>query len=579
MRSTLLEFWGLLAKPQRAALKRLVVLMLLTSVAEVAGIGAVLPFLAFLTAPDQIAKSELAEQAMMCLGLKNSSQLVVPVTVGFISAALSSGAMRILLLWAQTKISYAIGVDISTQAYERTLYQSYVTHTGRNSSEVIAAISNKAQGISNSTILPLLLFCSSAVLLIAILGVLAWIDAPTAFSVLCGFSCIYGLIALATRRRLRLYSERSGRESVVALKALQEGLGGIRDVILDGSQRLYVEHYRSSASRLSQSVAGIQIIGGMPRFLIESLGMIMIACAALWLTENGQYSHYALPILGALALGAQRLLPLAQQLYQSWAIIRGSESALVDVMHLLKQPMQPSAGSTVDHEVSFQSSIRLENAWFRYSDQGPWVLQDVNLDIKKGDRIGFIGKTGNGKSTLLDVVMGLLSLNEGLLKIDGQKVSEDNVRGWQLHLAHVPQFVFLADATIKENIAFGIPPSEIDLGRVEAAALNAQLHSVIDSLPERYETIIGERGIRLSGGQRQRLGIARALYKRADVIVLDEATSALDEKTEAAVMHSIETLSNKITIIIVAHRITTLRGCDQIIELENGHLKTVQDFV
>jgi ATP-binding cassette subfamily B protein len=359
------------------------------------------------------------------------------------------------------------------------------------------------------------------------------------------------------------------------VRALQEGLGGIRDVLIDGTQAIYCKIYRSADVPLRRAQANNQIIGASPRFIIEALGIALIAVLAYTLTGREGGVAAAIPLLSALAIGAQRLLPVLQQLYGSWSSLRGGKASLNDVLDLLEQPVPEYARSLISEPIPFRQSIHLNNTSFRYTEKTAWVLHDLNLEIPKGARVGFIGTTGSGKSTLLDIIMALLTPCKGSLVIDGTTITEQNFRSWQAHIAHVPQSIFLADTTIAENIAFGVPPEQIDYQRVERAAEQAQIAKTIKSWEKGYETFVGERGVRLSGGQRQRIGIARALYKQADVIVFDEATSALDNETELAVMREIEKLGRELTILLIAHRLTTLKTCDLIVELADGVIKSM----
>jgi len=275
-----------------------------------------------------------------------------------------------------------------------------------------------------------------------------------------------------------------------------------------------------------------------------------------------------------LALGAQRLLPVLQQIYNSYTTLKGSQVSTQDALDLLNQPMPAHANAQSVRPMAFKAAITLKDLGFRYAPEGPWVLRNLNLKISKGSRVGFVGVTGSGKSTLLDIVMGLLTPTEGALLVDNIAVVPQNARAWRGHISHVPQAIYLSDNSIAENIAFGVPAELIDLQRVKQAAQQAQIIQTIESWSEGYDTLVGERGVKLSGGQRQRIGIARALYKRANVIILDEATSALDNETEAAVMQAVETLGRNITILIIAHRLTTLKNCDQIVELSQGGIRT-----
>jgi ATP-binding cassette subfamily B protein len=283
-------------------------------------------------------------------------------------------------------------------------------------------------------------------------------------------------------------------------------------------------------------------------------------------------------MLGALALAAQRLLPLVQQGYAGWTSMLGGQASLRDVLTLLEQPLPAYSVLPPPTPIPFRKEISLDDLHFRYSPDGPWVLRGIDLQIPRGSRIGLIGTTGSGKSTLLDIVMGLLAPTTGVLRIDDTLLDEANHRAWQTHIAHVPQAIFLADTTIAENIAFGVPFGQIDHARVHRAAQRAQIAATIESWPKGYDTFVGERGIRLSGGQRQRIGIARALYKHADVIVFDEATSALDSDTERAVMEAFDSLDEELTILIVAHRVSTLKDCDRIVELSGGVVQRIGTY-
>ena len=576
--TTLLRrLWRHISLRRRGQFMLLLVLMLLTSFAEILSIGTIMPFLGALTAPERIFELSVTQPIIKALRLEEPTQLLFPLTIAFGFAALLAGTMRLLLLWASTRLSFATGADLSINIYRRTLYQSYEVHCARNSSEVINGISGKANGVIYSTIVPVLTLLSSGVLILAILIALLAVQPVIALVTFSGFGLIYIVIVRLTRKQLIADSKCVARESTQVIKSLQEGLGGIRDVLIDGSQETYCQIYRNADSPLRRAQGNSVFISASPRYGMEALGILLIATLAYTVAQQDDGISKAIPILGALALGAQRLLPVLQQAYGSWTQINSGQASLQDTLELLDQPLQNYANDPVT-QLPFNQSITLKQLSFRYGEQLPYVLNQLNLTITKGSRIGFIGVTGSGKSTLLDIVMGLLQPTNGQLMIDGQPITPANYRAWQSHIAHVPQAIFLADSTIAENIAFGIPKDQIDHFRVKQAAEKAQISKSIESWPQRYQTFVGERGIRLSGGQRQRIGIARALYKQADVIIFDEATSALDSETERAVMQAIEGLSKELTLLIIAHRITTLKSCTQIIELDDGGIKTVSSY-
>jgi ABC-type multidrug transport system fused ATPase/permease subunit len=551
--------------------------MLLASFAEILSIGAVLPFLGVLTAPARVFEHPVAQPIIRVLGFTQPQQLLLPLAIAFGVAALIAGAMRLLLLWANTRLTFAIGADLGISIYRRTLYQPYSVHVARNSSEVISGISGKANGVIYSTVLPILTMISGSTLLIAILVAVLSVEPLIALVAFGGFGLIYGTIIQLSRKQMLKNSQCVARESVYVIKSLQEGLGGIRDVLIDGSQTAYCNIYRNADIPMRRAQGNSIFIGGAPRYGIEALGILLITALAYTLAQHSDGIANAIPILGALALGAQRLLPVLQQAYVSWINILSGQTSLQDTLELLEQPLPAYANQSAPKPLAFQQQISLKHLSFRYIPQTV-VLRNLDLTIAKGSRVGFIGLTGSGKTTLLDIVMGLLQPTGGTLEIDGQPVTLKNVRAWQAHIAHVPQTIFLADSTIEENIAFGIPKDQIDPESVRHAAQQAQIVESIESLPKQYQTFVGERGIRLSGGQRQRIGIARALYKRADVIIFDEATSALDNETEQDVMQAIEGLSKDLTLLIIAHRLTTLKNCTQIVELGKGGIKRVGSY-
>ncbi len=573
------HLWRHISRRRRGQFGILLVLMLLASFAEILSIGAVLPFLWVLTAPERIFEHAAAQPIIHVFGLTKPAQLLLPLTIAFAVAALIAGSLRLLLLWVSTRLSFATGADLSLSIYRRTLYQPYTVHCSRNSSDLISGISGKANGVIYNIIVPTLTLISSSFMLITILMALLAVEPVIALVAFGGFGLIYVFIISLTRKQLLFDSRCIARESSQVIKSLQEGLGGIRDVLIDGSQATYCQIYSRADLHLRRAQGNNLFVSSSPRYGMEALGMVLISVLAYSLAKESDGISKAIPILGALALSAQRLLPVLQQAYGSWAQINGGQASLIDTLELLDQPLPCYIDQLVSQPLPFKSNISINQLTFRYSPETPYVLNKINLTIPKGSRIGFIGATGSGKSTLLDIIMGLLQPNDGTLSIDGQHVTLSNNRAWQAHIAHVPQVIFLADSTIEENIAFGVPKEYIDSQRVRKVAQQAQIAKVIESWPAKYQTCVGERGIRLSGGQRQRLGIARALYKKADVIIFDEATSALDNETEQSVMEAIESLSEDLTLLIIAHRLTTLKNCTQIVELAEGCISRIGCYI
>jgi ABC-type multidrug transport system fused ATPase/permease subunit len=572
------RLWHHLNRRRRFQFCLLLVLMILSTFAEVLSIGAILPFLAVLTSPTRAFSHPYAEPIIQLMGIDTTEQLLLLLTISFIMGTLLAGSIRLLLSWASIRLSYATGADLSISIYRKTLYQPYEVHVARNSSEVINGVVEKVSSVINGIIGPTLFLISSVLILLAIFTVFLSAEPFISLVAFGGFGAIYLAAIWLTRSQITKNSIRIARNSTQVIKSLQEGLGGIRDVLIDGSQSAYCEIYQKADLPLRIAQASNQFISQAPRFGIEALGMVIIAGLAYELAKQPDGIATAIPLLGALALGAQRMLPLMQLVYASWTSMQGSKASLRETLDLLDQPLPYSADQPPPPPLKYKKQISLHNLSFRYSPETPMVLKELNLNIKKGSRVGFIGTTGSGKSTLLDIMMGLLVPTEGTFAVDSHAVTVANQRAWQAHIAHVPQAIFLADSTIEENIAFGIPKNQIDRQRVIQAAKQAQIADIITKWPSQYETIVGERGVRLSGGQRQRLGIARALYKKADVIIFDEATSALDNETEHAVMESIRGLSEDLTVLIIAHRLTTLKYCSEIIEIVDGNIRRIGSY-
>lgn len=570
MTSQLYELWRCIGPLRKRQLTFLLLLMVFTSCAEAVSIGSVIPFLGVLTETERIYEHPAARFFIQALDLTQSQQLILPVTALFIVTIIVATVSRVALLWFQTKLGHKIGADLSAEIYRRTLHQPYLVHLSRNSSEIITVLSTKINIVTSKIILSFLNVVNSIIMLSVIVALLVYIEPEIAILTFSGFSIFYAIITVATKKQLSINSNVIAQSSIKAIKTLQEGLGAIKDILIDGTQKTYHETYRAADGALRSAQAKNLIVAGMPRFAIEALTMILIALIAYRVSYEGQSLSDSIPILGALALGAQRLLPVMQQMYSGWSSINGELASLREVIALRNQRLPDYSCKRVNRQLSFERSLALRDVTFGYKTEDQNILNRVNIEIYKGSRVGFIGSTGSGKSTLLDILMGLLPPKIGALEVDGIRVTEKNCHYWQANIAHVPQSIYLADLSILENIAFVSTSERIDIPRVKQAAEAAQISETIESWECGYETLVGERGIRLSGGQRQRIGIARALYKKASLIVLDEATSALDSETERSVMESINSLGREITILIVAHRPSTLDSCDMLFEVSRG---------
>lgn len=563
--ANLLRLLRLLSARRKLQLALLVALMLASALAEMATLGAVIPFLALL------AGNGGGGFTLPLLDIRLS---LATAAILFGMIAVAAAGMRMFTLRFGFGFTYGVGEDLGQGLYRNALYQPYGWHVARNSSEILAAVS-KVDYVVFNVINPLLEAVVAVVVAASILAMLMFIDATTALLAGFAFGTFYGLTSWIAKKRLDRHSRIIADAEGQRIKALQEGLGGIREVLLDGMQPLYVKRFARVDMAMRRSQAKINVLSILPRYMVEAVGMVLILALALWLSDRQGGLAGAIPILGALAIGAQKLLPQMQQIYFSWSWIVGNLEQLSDVLDMLEQPT-PEAEAHLSAGALPKAAngpiIAMRAVEFRYAADGPVVLRDVNLAIPRGARVGFVGKTGSGKSTLIDLVMGLLDPTGGTIEVEGVPLCAANRRAWQSRIAHVPQAIFLADSSIAENIAFGVDRHLIDMDRVRTAARTAQIADFIEGQADGYDALVGERGVRLSGGQGQRIGIARALYKDVDLLILDEATSALDDATEAAVMQAIHTLRKDLTVLMIAHRISTLDRCDTIVEVKAGRV-------
>lgn len=561
------DMWRLALRKRRGQLAVILVLTFVGAVAEVLTLGTLMPFLAFIADPAAVESAPVVRDVLDAVGLGTIRDHLLSLTLLFAATALFAGAARIALTVATGRFVYSIGADLSIAIFASVLARPYRYHASGNSSTVLSAL-HHVSAVAAGIVLPLLQVTSAAVIGFFIIVALIAIEPRVALISFLGFGGIYVAVSFVVRRRLRGNSATIVRTQKEAIRTAQEGLGGIRDVIIDGTQEVFETRFSALERQFWKAHESSWVAAATPRYAVEAAGIALIAGIAAILSGNAAGAAAVLPILGVFALGAQRLLPLLQTFYSNWALAIGNLGAARAVLDLADYPAAPAEGLD-GPPLPFTAAIAFRGVTFRYSDDRPQVLDRLELTIPRGAKLMLVGRTGAGKSTVVDLLMGLLEPTEGAIEIDGRRLDATNRRVWQRQIAHVPQSIFLADASIAENIAFGAPASTIDRDRVRAAAERACLADFLASLPEGLDTKVGERGVALSGGQRQRIGIARALYKNAAVLVLDEATNALDGDTERHVLRSIGVISG-LTLVMIAHRLTAQEQCDAVVEIENG---------
>jgi len=545
-----------------------IAVMMVGAAAEMIGISAVLVFLTIVTSPERLTRTSVWQFGQSVLHLPNNPVLVA--FVAFVVVMVVSSVLRLALIWFSQSFVVNAGVDFTTQAFAKVIRQKYSFHLNTGSAKIITWM-EKIYHTNNVLQFGAQGFVSAVVAALIIVFLLA-LNPVIAFTL--GFVMVgaYVGITILTRSILARNSDLLADAHGERVKRIQEAVGGIREILIDHSQGVFEADFERCCDRIRGPQVINSVIPNAPRIIVEVLGMAVIALLALFVSGRGGLAA-ALPLLGGLAIGAQRVLPLLQQAYFGISSFFGNRQVLLEVAGMLAMPEDVVAVEPAARR-DLAAVIKFDDLSFAYVDER-YVLRNVNLEIHKGERVGIVGTTGSGKSTLTDLLLGLLEPTKGSILIDGTRLDRDKLAGWQAQIAHVPQSIYLSDDNLIGNIAFGVPSEDVDMSLVESAAEAAGIHRFIRGLPEQYETRCGERGVRLSGGQRQRIGIARALYKRATVLVLDEATSALDNETEKAVMQSISELSSDITIIMIAHRLTSLAECGRILRIEAGQVTEV----
>jgi ATP-binding cassette subfamily C protein len=567
----------LLTKKEKRRFILVLVVDVMRAILQAVGIVSILPFMNIVMDPTVMETNQYLSYLYEFFNFSSQNSFIFVLGLSVLALLVIGNLVSVWSIKMKTKFVWELNSRLSTSLLRKYLSLPYSYFLDHNSSDLVKNILTEVNLLSGEFLNSILTVIEGAVMSLVIFVMLLVVNPTMTLTTLLVLSIIYLVIYLVFSRRLK----RAGRERIAEnrarFKSVGEAIGGIKYTKVLGKESYFINDYLVHAKRFSKLQTWYRVIGKTPRYIMEIVAFGGIIGVVLFFIRSGKMSDNIIPLIGLFAFAGYRLLPALQNVYDSFTVFRFNR----EVLNKIHYDMKEGALEGVDVDISesrveplkFEREIKLSNIDFSYQGDRKKVLKDINIEIKKGTSVGIVGTTGSGKTTLVDVVMGLLTPTTGEIFIDKTKVDSNNVRNWQSNLGYVPQDIFLSDNSITKNIAFGYEDEDIDVEQVKKVAEMANIHEFIENeLPDKYDTIIGERGVRLSGGQRQRIGIARALYHNPEVLIFDEATSALDNVTEKSVLEAIETVSKLKTMIIIAHRLTTVENCDIVYLMDDGEV-------
>ncbi len=572
MFQTAKKLYSLLHPGDRSKVVLLILLMIVTAFVQTAGVASIMPFLAVLSDPSMIETKPWLGRAYSALGFSSSTAFLQFLGLAAFIVFVTGTALQALTQWAVTRYSSLQQYHLSYRLMDGYLRQPYEFYLQRNSGDLSKTVLQETGQAVTAALLPAMRLLSYTLLALCLIVLLILVEPWLAIGVATALGTAYGTIYLLSKHWLN----RIGKDRVAANRerftTASEAFAGAKEIRLLGREGNYLDRFGNPSRRFAIHQANVTLLSSLPQYAIEGIAFGGVLLLVLHLMSDGGIAA-ALPLIGLYGLAGKQLIPAFQKIFSTIAVLRFNMPAVdtvladLDTTAARSRIKLPSDASPL----SPKREIALQNITYRYPEAESAALTGLNISIPINTTIGLVGSSGAGKSTLVDLILGLLSPESGGVRIDDTTLGPANIRNWQATLGYVPQSIFLADQSVAANIALGLPPEQIDRQAVEQAGRLANLHDfVTQELPEGYDTIIGERGVRLSGGQRQRIGIARALYRDPSVLIFDEATSALDNTTERAVMEAIHNLSGNKTIILVAHRLTTVKPCSKIYVMHHG---------
>ncbi len=563
-----------LSSYQRKRAVMIIAMTVIMAFIDMVGVASIMPFIALLTNPELIETNfvlNLLYDYSFVFGVENQNQFIFFVGILVFITLIFSIIFKSITTYVQLRFSYMCEFTIGKRLFENYLHQPYSWFLNRDSSELGKSILSEVSSISNRGIKPLILIFSHVMVIFFLTTLIILINPSVATIIILIFATCYSIIHIMTRE----YLVNIGNERLLSnekrFAIVSSAFGAIKEIKIGRIEENFIKLFKKPSRSFSLNQASLQILGLLPRYGLEAIGFGGMILIILYLISQEVEFLSVLPIISLYVFAGYRILPALQQIFFSVAQLKFMKTSIEKLQEDLESLQKPNL--KINHsDLKFEKKIKLNNINYSYPKTSRQILQDINLEIDVNSTVGFIGTTGSGKTTLIDIILGLLDVDTGSIEIDNQLISDQNLRSWQKCIGYVPQNIYLKNDTIAQNIAFGVREENIDIEVIETVAKIANLHNYINNLPKKYQTVVGERGIKLSGGERQRIGIARALYHRPKVLILDEATSALDIETEKAVMNEIYRLNKKTTILIIAHRLNTVKNCDKIFKLENGKL-------
>ncbi len=568
--STARKIWGLLTSAERRSAVVLLGLMLIGTLLETLGIGLVIPAIALLTERDFASNHPALQPALLALGNPSQQTLVIGGVVVLVGVYLIKALYLTFYTWRQMRFAFDVQTMLSQRLFTLYLRQPYTFHLQRNSAQLIQNVTAEVDTVTFTAMLPGISLLTETLVLAGFGSLLLAVEPLGTLIVACTLGVTSWSFSHFTRGRIARWGEARQHHAGLRIQHLQQGLGGVKDIKLLGRETEFLEQYRLHNTQSARVNQLHQTLQQLPRLWLELLAVSGLAILVLSMLAQGRALEAMLPTLGLFAAAAFRLMPSVNRMLSAVHSLRFGLPVIDTLDAELKLSVQEAAG-THTPVTPFRAALELKQVTYTYPGAAEPAIKDISLAIQRGESVGFIGTSGAGKSTLVDILLGLLTPDSGEVRMGGKDI-QHALRNWQDQIGYVPQSIFLTDDTLARNVAFGLSNSQIDEATVWRAIRAAQLEEFVHSLPQGLNTLVGERGIRLSGGQRQRIGIARALYYDPAVLVLDEATSSLDTATERDVMQTVSALQGNKTIIIVAHRLSTVEPCDRLYQLERGQI-------